>query len=528
MISARRVSNNTKARTPSISSFRNFSSSKSRLNNAPTVKNFINGEFKESKATEFFDVHNPATQELVARTPLSTDAELNEAADGSAEAFKTWRNVSVSNRARVMFKLQKLIRDNHDELASIITKEQGKTFPDAKGDVFRGLEVVEHSCSMPSLQMGETVENVTKDMDTYSYRQPLGVTAGICPFNFPSMIPLWMFPMAITAGNTMVIKPSERVPGAAMRIAELAKEAGVPDGVLNVIHGTKRSVDFLCTNDHIKAISFVGGNKAGEHIFRTGTEHGKRVQSNMGAKNHCVVMPDANKNQAVNSLAAAAFGACGQRCMALSVAVFVGESKKWIPEVVEAAKSLKVANGFEEGADVGPMISPEAKERAEKIIQTAHDEGAQVPLDGRGVKVSGYENGNFIGPTVITGVKPNMTCYTEEIFAPVLCVVELDTVEEAIEFVNKNPYGNGTSIFTQSGAAARKFQHEIDVGQVGINVPIPVPLPFFSFTGSRASIRGDLHFYGKMGMQFYTQTKTITSLWKEDEASKINTAMPTM
>lgn len=515
-------------RTPSVSATRNFTSTASRFQKTPIVKNFINGEFKDSQATDFFDVHNPATQELIARTPLSTDAELREAVDGAADAFKTWRNVSVSNRARVMFNLQRLIRQNHDELAKIITTEQGKTFPDAKGDVFRGLEVVEHSCSMPSLQMGETMESVTKDMDTYSYKQPLGVTAGICPFNFPAMIPLWMFPMAITTGNTMVLKPSERVPGAAMRIAELAKEAGVPDGVLNIIHGTKRSVDFLCTNDHIKAISFVGGNNAGEHIFRLGTEHGKRVQSNMGAKNHCVIMPDADKSQAVNSLAAAAFGASGQRCMALSVAVFVGESKKWIGDVVEAAKGLKVANGFEDGADVGPMISPAAKERAEKLIQTAADEGANIALDGRGVTVSGYEKGNFIGPTVITGVKGDMTCYKEEIFAPVLCVVEVDTLEEAVEFVNKNPYGNGTSIFTQSGPAARKFQNEIDVGQVGINVPIPVPLPFFSFTGSRASIRGDLHFYGKMGVQFYTQTKTITSLWKESEVTKINTAMPTM
>jgi len=376
--------------------------------------------------------------------------------------------------------------------------------------------------------MGETVENVSRNIDTYSYRQPLGVCAGICPFNFPAMIPLWMFPLAITTGNTYVLKPSERDPGASMILAKLAKEAGVPDGVLNVIHGSKDTVNFLCDAPAVRAISFVGGDTAGRHIHDRGTKNGKRVQSNMAAKNHATILPDADKNRTLDQLVGAAFGASGQRCMALSAAVFVGEAKNWIPDLVARASKLKVSQGEEAGADLGPLISPQAKIKVEQLIQTALDQGAKVVLDGRGITVPGYEKGNFVGPTVITDVKPHMKVYTEEIFGPVLICLTADTLDDAIKMVNANPYGNGTAVFTNSGALARKYQHEIDVGQVGINVPIPVPLPFFSFTGSRKSFIGATHFYGKMGVEFYTQTKTITSNWNPDSyvSTGIQTSMP--
>eukprot|EP01089_Gocevia_fonbrunei_P021531 TRINITY_DN83_c0_g1_i2.p1 TRINITY_DN83_c0_g1~~TRINITY_DN83_c0_g1_i2.p1 ORF type:complete len:404 (-),score=136.35 TRINITY_DN83_c0_g1_i2:11-1222(-) len=389
---------------------------------------------------------------------------------------------------------------------------------DARGDVFRGLEVVEFSASIPSLMMGETVENVSRYVDTYSIRQPLGVCAGVCPFNFPAMIPLWMFPVANTCGNTFLMKPSERDPGATMLIAELTKEAGFPDGVLNVIHGTKDAVNFICDDKRIKSISFVGGDAAGRHIHARGTANGKRVQSNMSAKNHAVILPDADKEATLKAIAGAAFGAAGQRCMALSAAVFVGDAKKWVPELVEKAKALKINGGFEAGADLGPMISPEALQRAEQIIASGEKEGATLLLDGRKPVVPKYPKGNFLGATVMDKVTPSMECYKEEIFGPVLNVLYTDTFDEAINLVNNNPYGNGTAIFTRSGAAARKYQREIEVGLIGINLPIPVPLPFFSFTGIKNSFVGSTHFYGKMGVNFYTQTKTITSSWRDDSA----------
>lgn len=479
----------------------------------------INGERRISKTDTWIDVTNPANNEVVAQVPQCTEDEMNEAVENSREAFSKWRNFSVSKRARHMFRLRDLIEERTQEIAKAITLEQGKTHKDAEGEVFRGLEVVEHACSMPTLIMGETVENVATNMDIYSYRQPLGVTAGIAPFNFPAMIPLWMFPMAITAGNTMVLKPSEQDPSAGVMVAELALEAGVPPGVVNVIHGAKPTVDFICDHKDIRAISFVGGNQAGEYIFDRGTKNNKRVQSNLGAKNHAVVMPDANKEDAVKQLVGAGFGAAGQRCMALSLAILVGESRNWVDDIVAEAAKLKVSYGSDPEAHLGPLITPQAKERVTDLVNSAEAEGAKIHLDGRGYTVSGYESGNWFGPTVISGVTPDMRIYKEEVFGPVLLLMEADTLDDAIEIINRNPYGNGTAIFTKSGAAARKFQYEIDVGQVGINVPLPVPLPFFSFTGSRASIRGDLHFYGKQGVQFYTQTKTITSRWEEDSVS---------
>ncbi|CAI5711815.1 unnamed protein product [Peronospora effusa] len=504
-------------------SIRGFSSS-----SIERVPLFINGKFIQSKTDKWIDVRNPATNDVICQVPEATQDEMRQATEAAARAYKTWKEVGVQHRQRVMLKLQHLIRQHTEELALSITTEQGKTLADARGDVFRGLEVVEFTCGAATLMMGETAENLATSLDTYSYKQPLGVCAGICPFNFPAMIPLWMFPTGTVTGNTYVLKPSEKDPGATMILARLAQEAGLPDGVLNIIHGAHDTVNFICDAPEIKAISFVGGNQAGEYIHSRGSANGKRVQANLGAKNHAVIMPDCDKEQAIGALAGAAFGAAGQRCMALSVVVFVGKSKEWVHDIVEKAKEMKVNGGLEPDTDVGPLITVAAKERAERLIQEGVDNGADLLLDGRNVKVPKYPNGNFVGPTVLNNVNADNPAYVEEIFAPVLVCTSVDTLEEAIELINRNPYGNGTSIFTSSGAAARKFQHEIDVGQVGINVPIPVPLPMFSFTGSRASIRGDLNFYGKAGINFYTQLKTVTSLWDYNEKTRYSAVMPTL
>lgn len=502
--------------------------SSSSKRNAPRVPNLIGGRFLDSKASSFIDVINPATQEVVSQVPLTTDEEFKAAVSAAKKAFPLWRNTPVTTRQRVMLKLQELIRRDMDKLALNVTTEQGKTLKDAQGDVFRGLEVVEHACGMATLQMGEYVSNVSHGVDTYSVREPIGVCAGICPFNFPAMIPLWMFPMAVTCGNTFVLKPSEKDPGASIMLAELALEAGLPEGVLNVVHGTHDIVNAICDDDDIKAISFVGSNVAGMHIYSRAAAKGKRVQSNMGAKNHAIVMPDANVDATVNALIAAGFGAAGQRCMALSTVVFVGGSQPWESKILESAKALKVNAGTEPDADLGPVISKQAKERVHTLVQSGVESGAKLLLDGRNIVVPGYESGNFVGPTILSNITADMECYKEEIFGPVLLFMEADSLEEAINIINKNKYGNGASIFTTSGVAARKFQTEIEAGQVGINVPIPVPLPFFSFTGNKASFAGDLNFYGKAGVNFYTQIKTITQQWKEAVGgSKVNMAMPT-
>jgi len=479
---------------------------------------FINNEFVESTTDTWVDLHNPATNEVVTRVPESTQAEMLAAVQAAKDAFPAWSSTTILTRQQIMFRFQDLIKKNMKQLAANITLEQGKTLVDAEGDVLRGLQVVEHCCSIPSLQLGETLPGIAKDMDTYTFRLPLGVTAGITPFNFPAMIPLWMFPMACVVGNTSVMKPSERDPGCTMMLMELAKEAGFPPGVVNVIHGRHDSVNFICDNPDIKAISFVGSDQAGQYIYERGSKNGKRVQSNMGAKNHGVVMPDANKEATLTALCGAAFGAAGQRCMALSTAIFVGEAREWIPELVERAKKLKVSAGDQPDADLGPLISPESKARVCELIQSGADAGAEVLLDGRGINVQGYENGNFVGPTILHQVDPAMKCYTEEIFGPVLVSMEADTLDDAISIVNANPYGNGTAIFTNNGATARKYTMEADCGQVGVNVPIPVPLPMFSFTGSRGSFRGDQNFYGKQGIQFYTQIKTVTQMWRAEDS----------
>lgn len=482
------------------------------------VKLLIDGEWVESQTTEWHDIVNPATQQVLAKVPFATAAEVDAAVSAAQRAFQTWKLTPIGARMRIMLKLQALIREHSKRIAVVLSAEQGKTIADAEGDIFRGLEVVEHACSIGSLQMGEFAENVAGGVDTYTLRQPIGVCAGITPFNFPAMIPLWMFPMAIACGNTFVLKPSEQDPLSTMLLVELAIEAGVPAGVLNVVHGGKDVVDGLCTHKDIKAVSFVGSTAVGTHVYDLAGKHGKRVQSMMGAKNHAVVLPDANREQALNALVGAGFGAAGQRCMATSVVVLVGAAKQWLPDLKALAQKLKVNAGNEPGTDVGPVISKKAKARILDLIESGIKEGAKLELDGRDISVPGYEKGNFVGPTLFSGVTTDMQIYTQEIFGPVLVVLEVDTLDQAIALVNANPFGNGTGLFTQSGAAARKFQTEIDVGQVGINIPIPVPVPFFSFTGSRGSKLGDLGPYGKQVVQFYTQTKTVTARWFDDDS----------
>jgi malonate-semialdehyde dehydrogenase (acetylating)/methylmalonate-semialdehyde dehydrogenase len=477
----------------------------------------INGEFTQSRTETWIPVTNPATQEVLCEAPAATRDEMTRAIAAADAAFREWREVPVSERARLMLRYQHLLKEHQERIARVLSQETGKTFEDAKGDVWRGIEVVEQAANVASLMMGETVENVARNIDTQSWTQPLGVCAGITPFNFPAMIPLWMFPMAIACGNTFVLKPSEQDPMTPNLLAELFLEAGAPKNLLQVIHGGKEQVDTLLTHPDIKAVSFVGSVPVGQHVYRTATDHLKRAQCFAGAKNHMVIMPDARKSQVIGSLVGASCGAAGQRCMAISVAVFVGESKQWIDELKAEFAGVRPGAWDDENASYGPQISAKAKERVLTLIKQGKEEGATCLLDGSECTVDGLPDGNWIGPTLFTDVTPEMAIYREEIFGPVLCCVCVDSLEEAIELVNHSPYGNGTSIFTASGAAARKYQHQVEVGQVGVNVPIPVPLPFFSFTGWKGSFYGDQHAYGKQAVRFYTETKTVISRWFEDD-----------
>ena len=481
-----------------------------------TLPQLIDGQWQTSQARELIEVTDPATQEVIALAPKATAEEIEAAVASAQKAFLAWREVPVSERARLMLRYQHLLKEHHDELAEILAAETGKTFADAKGDVWRGIEVAEHAANIASLMMGETVENVAREIDTASWIQPLGVCVGITPFNFPAMIPLWMFPLAIACGNTFILKPSEQDPMTPNRLAELFLEAGAPTGVLQVLHGGREQVDALLVHPLVRAVSFVGSVTVGQHVYRTGTQHLKRVQAFAGAKNHMVIMPDAPKDQVLSNLLGASCGAAGQRCMAISVAVFVGKSKQWIDELAEQMAALRPGHWQDSGAAYGPLISPQARQRVLRLIEQGKPEGAECLLDGSQCKVDGYPNGNWVGPTLFRGVTTKMGLYREEIFGPVLVCMQVDTLEEAIALVNASPYGNGTSLFTRSGGAARHFQHAIEVGQVGINVPIPVPLPFFSFTGWKGSFYGDMHAYGKQAVRFYTETKTVTSRWFDD------------
>ena len=485
----------------------------------------------KSASTTWYDVHDPATNQVIGKVPQLTDEELDQSIADAHAAFGEWKNYSVIKRQGIAFKFVELLKKNHDRIAGMIVLEQGKTFADAKGDVLRGLQVAEAACNAPNDLMASSLQ-VATDMETKMVPEPLGVVGSICPFNFPAMVPLWSLPLILVTGNTCVLKPSERVPGAAMIIAELAAEAGVPPGVLNIVHGKHKTVNKILEDPRVRAITFVGGDKAGKYIYEKGTSLGKRVQSNLGAKNHLIVLPDADKDHFINAVNGAAFGAAGQRCMAISVLVTVGkETQGWVEEVARDAAKLKVGSGFDASSDLGPLINPECVLRASEIIADSEKAGATVLLDGRNFKHEdeSFAKGNFLGPTILTGVKPGIRAYDEEIFAPVLSVVNVDTYDEAIALVNANRYGNGVALFTQSGAAAQKFTKNIACGQVGVNVPIPVPLPMFSFTGNKGSFLGDLNFYGKAGVTFLTQPKTITSYWRTSDVEKVlkpSTSMP--
>ena len=479
---------------------------------------YINGEFRSGHGPDTFPVLNPATQDIIVEAPFATADEINEAVAAAKAAFVQWRSVPAPERARLMMKYQMLLKEKQDEIAEILSQETGKTFADAQGDVWRGIEVAEQACNVPAMMMGETSENVARGIDTYSLIQPLGVCVGITPFNFPAMIPLWMFPMAIACGNTFILKPSEQDPMTPNRLVELFYECGFPENLLQLIHGGKDQVNALITHPDTKAISFVGSVAVGQHVYRTGTDSLKRVQCLTGAKNHMVIMPDADKDQAINSLVGSSVGAAGQRCMAISVALFVGSAQQWIPDVAKAMSEVRPGAWDDNGAGYGPQISPQAKARVLDYIEKGKQEGANCLLDGSDCSVDGLPQGNWVGPTLFSDVTPKMTIYTDEIFGPVLVALNADTLEDAISLINANPYGNGTSLFTSSGGAARKFQSEIEVGQVGINIPIPVPLPFFSFTGWKNSFYGDHHVYGKQAIRFYTETKTITARWFSSDA----------
>jgi malonate-semialdehyde dehydrogenase (acetylating)/methylmalonate-semialdehyde dehydrogenase len=475
---------------------------------------WIDGQRVESKGETAYSKNNPATQEHMYDVPESTSEEIDAAIATAHAAQKDWKKVPVQTRARSMFKLVDILKEHEDEIAEMVTMEHGKVLSDAHGEFLRGFEIVEMACAMPHLMMGQSLANLANNLDTVSHREPLGVTCGISAFNFPLMIPLWMLPVAIATGNAFILKPSWDDPGPSIMLAELTKKAGVPDGLFNIVHGGVPAALQLADDRRIAALSFVGSTPAGQALYERASAAGKRCQMNMGAKNHCVVMPDADAESAANAIVGAAFGAAGQRCMALAHAILVADAAETVlPLIKEKAAKLNATAGWTEGADLGPLINPGALARAEGLIGSGVEQGATLALDGRGHKPVGFENGNFLAPTILTDVTPEMDCYKEEIFAPVLTIECVDTMEAALERINACRYANGTAIFTNSGAAARKFQMEVDVGQVGINAPIPVPLPMFSFTGWRDSFRGDLNIYGRAGVEFYTRIKTTTSVW---------------
>ena len=497
-----------------------------------TLGNFISGKPVASDSGRFGAVYNPATGEQTKQVGLSSADETRAAIASAQEAFKTWSKVTPLNRARVMFKFKALLEQHADELAELITSEHGKVFSDAKGELTRGLEVVEFACGIPHLQKGEHSLNVGRGVDSMSLMQPLGVCAGIAPFNFPAMVPMWMFPVAIACGNTFVMKPSEKDPSTPLRLAELLKEAGLPDGVFNVVNGDKESVDVLLTDERVQAVSFVGSTPIAEYIYSTASAHGKRVQALGGAKNHMVVMPDADPEQVVGSLMGAAYGSAGERCMAISVAVCVGDevADKLISRMSEEIDQMRVGPGMglAEEAHMGPVISKEHAAKVKAYITSGIEQGATLIRDGREFVYAGHENGYFVGPTLFDHVKPGMRVYNEEIFGPVLCVVRVNSYAEAVALINAHEYGNGTAIFTRDGDTARQFCEEIQVGMVGVNVPIPVPMAFHSFGGWKRSLFGPLHMHGPDGVRFYTRMKTITARWPTGLRAGAEFSMPTM
>ncbi len=496
------------------------------------IGNFINNAVVFDDNARLAPVFNPAEGAQIADVELSSEATTVAAVEAAANALEGWSATPAVVRARVLFKFKALVEENRNELAELIVRQHGKVFSDAQGEITRGLEVVEFACGIPHAQKGEHSLNVGRGVDSHSMMQPVGVCAGITPFNFPVMVPMWMFPIALACGNTFVLKPSEKNPAPAMFLANLLQEAGLPEGVFNVVNGDKTSVDVLLSHPAIEAVSFVGSTPIAEYIYSTASQNGKRCQALGGAKNHLVAMPDADPDQVVNALMGAAYGSAGERCMAISVAVCVGDetADKIVSRLTDAAKSLKVGPGIgqEVEPDMGPLISGVHREKVLGYIDQGVSEGATLVVDGRDLKVAGHENGYFVGPTLFDNVTTDMRIYNEEIFGPVLSVVRVNNLEEAIRLANDHEFGNGTAIFTQSGRAARQYQEKVKVGMVGVNVPIPVPMAFHCFGGWKRSAFGPLNMHGPDGVRFFTRMKTVTSRWPESSQMQAEFSMPTM
>jgi len=493
------------------------------------IQHFVNGKLEKGFSNRKGKVYNPATGEQASEVILGSNKDLDNAVTIAKKAFETWSLKPPLQRARIMFKFKELIEKNSDELTKLIVSEHGKVYDDAKGSLTRGIEVVEFACGIPQVLKGEFTENVGTDVDSWSMRQPLGVCAGITPFNFPAMVPMWMFPMAIACGNTFILKPSEKDPSCSLRLAQLLKEAGLPDGVFNVVNGDKEVVDAILTNKDIHAVSFVGSTPIAKYIYEMAAKNEKRVQALGGAKNHCVVMPDCDLDQAVNGLMGAAYGSAGERCMAQSVAVAVGGiGDKLVDKLSKKVEALKVGPGMDKNSEMGPLVTKEHLEKVKGYVDLGVKEGANLVVDGRNLKLQGYENGFYIGGCLFDNVKPDMRIYKEEIFGPVLSVVRAKDFSEATNLINNHEYGNGVSIFTRDGDAARTFSSKIKVGMVGINIPIPVPMAFHSFGGWKRSLFGDQHMHGPEGVRFYTKLKTITSRWPSGIRSNPEFTMPTM
>ncbi len=491
------------------------------------ISHWIDGKQHERAAERHGDVFNPATGEVQAKVAFATPAVVDEAVESAWKASQTWRSVSIARRTKILFAFRQLVDKHQHDLARLLTLEHGKVTADALGEVNRGLEVIEFACGIADLQKGEYSENVSTEVDSYSIRQPLGVVVGITPFNFPAMVPMWMYPLAIACGNTFVLKPSERDPSAAMFCAQLLADAGLPAGVFNVVHGDKVAVDRLLEHPHVAAVSFVGSTPIAQYIYETGTRHGKRVQALGGAKNHMIVLPDADMELAADAAVSAAYGSAGERCMAISVVCAVGDAAdRLIPLMKERIGKLKVGDGLEAGSEMGPLITKQHRDKVAGYVDAGVAEGATLVTDGRGLKVAGRDGGFFLGPSLFDRVSPAMSIYKDEIFGPVLGVTRVGSYDEAIKLVNSNPYANGVAIFTNDGGAARKFQHEVQVGMVGINVPIPVPMAYYSFGGWKASLFGDHHIYGRDGVHFYTRTKAVTSRWPDPRFRGVDLGFP--
>lgn len=491
---------------------------------------FIQGRIV-SKTARKQPVYNPAMGEISKEVEIADAQTVNEAVQVAEQAFPAWRDTPVIKRARVMFKFKQLLEQNAEKICALIGQEHGKISHDAQGELQRGIENVEYACGAPELLKGEYSKNVGPDIDSWSEFQPLGVVAGITPFNFPAMVALWMFPMALVCGNCFILKPSEKAPSVVLYLAELLKQAGLPDGVFNVVNGDKEAVDALLHHSRIQAVSFVGSTPIAEYIYRTATSTGKRCQALGGAKNHAIIMPDADIDNVVTSLLGAAFGSSGERCMALSVAVAIGDevADVVIDKLTQEMKKLKFGNYADASNDFGPLITQAHKDKVQAYIQSAEQQGAKIVVDGRDAKPTGYEKGFFVGPTLIDQVTPNMTSYQQEIFGPVLQVMRVNTMQEAMQLINDHEYGNGTCIYTRDGEAARYFSSHIQVGMVGINVPLPVPVAYHSFGGWKRSLFGDLHAYGPDGVRFYTRRKTITQRWPSAQVREAKQfSMPTL